>query len=74
MFLESSCDPLKYNGTGPDSSHGLMQLNVKGPLLLDRLKVCNLTTVRSLWDPLTNLRCAHALYLRDGWKPWGSVL
>lgn len=70
IWRESRCDPAAYNGTGPDDSYGLVQINLKGYLWRGRAVLCGLTERADLFDPATNLRCALVLWQRSGWSPW----
>lgn len=71
MWRESRCNPQSHNGTGPDDSYGLLQVNVKGYLWKGRAQMCGLSERSDLFDPATNLRCALVLWQRSGWRPWG---
>lgn len=71
MWRESRCNPQAHNGTGPDDSYGLLQVNVKGYLWKGRAQMCGLSERSDLFDPATNLRCALVLWQRSGWRPWG---
>lgn len=67
-----TCDPDAFNGNGKtrDNSWGLTQINTYGDLWPDRQQLCGLTEPADLLDPRTNLRCAHLLQQRSGWRPW----
>ena len=77
IWRESRCNPRAYNGRGRDNSFGLMQLNMKahkswvGPFVGWDFSV--------LYDPMTNLAFAKALYDRAqkmygcGFQPWRTT-
>lgn len=73
MYRESRCNPDAYNGDDPNGgSHSLMQVN---GIWLDwflQSKSIAWTTAH-LYDPITNLKAARAIYERQGntWKAWG---
>lgn len=76
-YRESRCDPNALNDSGlngsggRDWSLGLFQINVLGTLWPDRQATCGLTAPEQLYDPVVNVQCAYALWLRSGWAPWG---
>lgn len=69
IWRESRGIPTVHNVGPVDDSYGLTQLN----MLAHRTWVGPLVGYKfdRLYDPLTNLRLAHSLYLKVGWKPWG---
>lgn len=75
VWRESRCQPdaenLSYLTGGRDYSLGLFQINVLGSLWEDRAARCSLTSPVELYDAATNVQCAHVLWLRSGWAPWG---
>lgn len=69
-YRESGCNPRAYNGRGADDSYGLLQLNTEGALWGELKRRCGLTTKDSLFDPVTNIKCAGTLYRVYGLRPW----
>lgn len=69
-YRESRCNPWAYNGRWPDDSYGLLQLNTEGALWGELKRRCGLTSKDSLFDPVTNVRCAGTLYRVYGLRPW----
>lgn len=74
-YRESRCQPgaenLSYLQGGRDYSLGLFQINILGSLWDDRAARCSLSSPVELYDAATNVRCAHILWVRSGWAPWG---
>lgn len=73
---ESSYNPQAFNGnsgTG-DKSYGLMQINMIGDMGPARMKSFGISSPEQLFDPLTNMKAAYALYKSSGNKltPWGG--
>lgn len=78
MFRESTCRNDAHNPNDPGTgSYGLMQIN--GAAWCDGSKYYPngwlqdqsiLYTCTDLYDPLTNLRAALAIWQRSGWSPW----
>lgn len=73
---ESSYNPRAFNGntnTG-DKSYGLMQINMLGSMGPARMKAFGITSEDQLYDPLTNMKAAYALYKSSGNQltPWGG--
>ena len=74
IWRESRCKPEVHNKRGRDDSYGLMQLNMKahkswvGPMVNE--------DYTQLFDPVTNLTVAKALFdkagkmFKCGWQPW----
>ena len=71
-FRESRCKPTAFNGRGRDRSYGLLQINTKGANWSELQRRCHLTSKAQLFDPYTNLACAHTLRMAYGWKPWAG--
>jgi hypothetical protein len=69
-FAESGGNPNAHNTKGRDDSYGLWQINMKGALGPQRRKRFGITSDAQLFDPLTNARAAHKVYLDSGWKAW----
>jgi hypothetical protein len=59
---ESGGNPQAYNGTPPDDSYGLWQINMYGALGPDRRRRYNLTANSDLFDPYVNGRAAYDLW------------
>lgn len=59
---ESAGNPNAYNGVAPDSSYGLWQINMYGPLGPQRLALFRIGYAGALFDPETNARAAYALW------------
>jgi len=70
VFAESGGNPNSHNGQGKDDSYGLFQINMIGSLGPDRRKKYHLAQDSDLYDPATNARVAHAIYVDQGFKPW----
>lgn len=73
---ESSYNPKAFNGnagTG-DKSYGLMQINMIGSMGPARMRQFGITSEDQLYDPLTNMKAAFALYKANGNQltPWGG--
>jgi|GEM_PF-1373606 len=78
MWRESRCDPDAHNPDDPmGGSNGLVQINQfwckttqynpGGWLQIQGvLRDCD-----ELYEPLTNLLAARAIYEHSGWRPWG---
>ena len=65
VACESSWNPgAKHRNRHGRTDYGLFQLNDGGTL-----QSLGLTRAEAL-DPVANVRAAHRLYLRRGWKPW----
>ena len=65
VACESSWNPgAKHRNRNGTTDYGLFQLNDGGTL-----QSLGLTRAEAL-DPVANVRAAHRLYLRRGWKPW----
>ena len=71
MWRESSCTPSAHNPRDPwGGSYGLLQINganvgwaTRNGWIKDR---------QDLFDPKRNLVVGLNLWLRYGWKPWGT--
>lgn len=73
MHRESTCNPDAYNAEDPNGgSHSLMQVN---GVWLDWFLPDNgiAWTVADLYDPVTNLKAAYAIYTRQNntFAAWG---
>lgn len=70
---ESGGNPAAYNGTPPDDSYGLWQINMYGNLGPARMAQFGLTSKSQLFDPATNAAAAFAIWggndnnLNVGW-------
>ncbi len=62
---ESGGNPAAYNGTGPDNSYGLFQINMIGNLGPARRQQFGLSDNSELFDPLTNAKAAYAIWNGD---------
>lgn len=69
-LAESGGNPKAHNGTPPDDSYGLMQINMLGSMGPARRKQYGLKANTDLYDPATNMRVAHGIYKGSGWKAW----
>lgn len=72
MYRESKCQPWAYNGRRNDRSYGLLQINTKGDLWGELARRCGLRSKDSLFDPVTNVKCASTLYRVYGLSPWAT--
>lgn len=68
---ESGWNPMAYNGTGPDNSYGLFQINMKGSLGPARRKQYGLSSNEDLFDPNVSARVAKKIYGNGNVQPWG---
>lgn len=59
---ESGGNPMAYNGTPPDDSFGLWQINMLGSLGTARLQQFGLSDPSQLFDPDTNARAAYQIW------------
>jgi len=59
---ESGGNTLAHNGTPPDDSYGLWQLNMLGKLLPERLRLFGISSPQELYDPAVNARAARVLW------------
>jgi hypothetical protein len=59
---ESGGNPGAYNGTPPDDSYGLWQINMYGNLGPSRMSQFGLTDKSQLFDPATNARAAYQIW------------
>ena len=55
-----------------DLSFGYFQINTMGYLWGEIKKRCQVAQREELLEPVTNVRCAGALYRAYGYKPWDS--
>jgi hypothetical protein len=62
---ESGGNPAAYNGTGPDNSYGLFQVNMIGTLGPARRQQFGLSDNSQLFDPVTNAQAAYAIWAGD---------
>jgi soluble lytic murein transglycosylase-like protein len=73
-WRESRCDARAHNPRNRDNSYGLLQLNTKVTprmnLWGELQRRCGLVAREQLFDPATNIACAHKLFLAYGMKPW----
>jgi hypothetical protein len=69
-FAESGGNPRSHNGTPPDNSYGLMQINMLGGMGPERRAKFNLKSNEDLYDPATNMRVARGIFKGSGWKAW----
>lgn len=70
-LAESSGDPRAHNGTPPDNSYGLWQINMIGALGPDRRHQFHLDSNSELFDPETNAKAAFAISGKgDSFQPW----
>ena len=70
-LAESGGNPAAHNGTPPDNSYGLWQINMIGGLGPARRQAFGLTSDAQLLDPVTNARAAKAIHdSAGGWSPW----
>jgi hypothetical protein len=67
---ESGWNPKAHNAVPPDDSYGLWQINMLGSLGPDRRKRFGLKANSDLFDPATNAKAAHAVFVGSGWKAW----
>ncbi len=70
-WRESRCQPWQVNLDG-EASYGLFQINTRGRLIEEARSRCGVTEPEELLDPVTNVRCAAALYEAYGERPWLS--
>lgn len=70
---ESNWRPGAHNGTPPDNSYGLFQINMLGKLGPTRLKQFKIGKYEDLFDPATNVRAAWILSggVSKNLAPWG---
>ena len=59
---ESGGNPGAYNGTPPDDSYGLWQINMYGNLGPARMAQFGLTDKTQLFDPATNASAAYSIW------------
>jgi hypothetical protein len=59
---ESGGNPAAYNGTPPDDSYGLWQINMYGNLGPARMAQFGLTSKSQLFDPATNAAAAFRIW------------
>lgn len=72
-LAESAGNPKAHNGTPPDNSYGLWQINMLGALGPERRRQHDLRSNDQLFDPAVNARVANAIS-QDGksWAPWST--
>ena len=70
-LAESAGDPRAHNGTPPDNSYGLWQINMYGGLGPERRRLYDLDSNRELFDPEVNAEVANDIS-NDGrdFTPW----
>jgi hypothetical protein len=61
-----------FNPRGPDLSYGLAQINMYENLGPERRSQFGLKSNEELYDPITNLRAAKAIYDQQGLNAWGA--
>jgi hypothetical protein len=73
-LAESGGDPRAHNPKPPDNSFGLWQINMLGKLGPDRRKKLGLSRNEELFDPPTNARAAHLVFLeaQRRFRPWST--
>src|SRR5436309_1930739 len=59
---ESGGNTTAFNGTGPDQSYGLWQINMIGNLGPARLQQFGIASNDALFDPLTNAQAAYKIW------------
>ena len=59
---ESGGNPSAYNGTPPDDSYGLWQINMYGNLGPARMSQFGLSNKSQLFDPATNAAAAYSIW------------
>ena len=59
---ESGLNPGAFNGSGPDHSFGLMQINMLGAMGAERRRAWGLSSDDQLFDAETNMRAAYSLW------------
>jgi hypothetical protein len=69
---ESGYNPNAYNGTPPDNSYGLWQINMIGSLGPARRSQLGLASNNALFDPATNARAAKAVFDSQGFGAWST--
>jgi hypothetical protein len=74
-IAESGGDPRAHNTKGLDNSYGYWQINMKGRLGPERLKLFGISSADQLFDPATNAR-AMAILSKQGtdFRPWSTYL
>ena len=71
MWRESHCTPTSHNALDPHGgSFGLLQIN--GSNVGWATRNGWITGTQDLFNPDKNLRVGLNLWLRYGWKPWGT--
>ena len=53
-----------------ETSYGLWQINMTGPLKEERFNMFGISSVEQLYDPVTNVKAAKMLYDRQGFDAW----
>lgn len=71
-MAESGGNERAHNGTPPDDSYGLWQINMYGSLGPSRRAQFGLSSNSDLYDPATNARAAVAIYSAQGYRAWGA--
>jgi hypothetical protein len=73
-LAESGGDPRAHNPKPPDNSFGLWQINMIGALGPDRRQKLGLSRNDELFDPQTNARAAHLVFLeaKQQFTPWST--
>jgi hypothetical protein len=75
-WRESRCKSgaLRDDLSTGDLSYGYFQINTLGYLWGEIQDRCQVSQREELLEPVTNVRCAGALYRAYGYKPWDSGL
>jgi hypothetical protein len=75
-WRESRCKSgaLRDDVSTGDLSYGYFQINTLGYLWGEIQDRCQVSQREELLEPVTNVRCAGALYRAYGYKPWDSGL
>ena len=69
---DSSKDTIKsglYNQNG-ETSYGLWQINMTGPLEDERLRLFGIDSVNDLYDPMTNAKAAKTIFDLQNYQAW----
>lgn len=71
-LAESGGNPRAYNGTPPDKSYGLWQINMIGDLGPARRKEFGISSNEELFDPDVNAKAAIKISRGQGLKAWST--
>lgn len=69
-LAESGGNTHAHNGTPPDNSYGLWQINMLGSMGPDRRARLGIKSNDELYDPKVNARAAYMIYKGSGWSAW----